>query len=799
MLYRERGWCSPIPLGEPGVRARKAPVPRGTTGHDARVPTERVLDHWLTTCAANNIALHLADNIGVIGVDVDSYTSASGKVKSGEATIERLQAELECEFPPTFKVTARGLGASGIHFYRVPPGFEYLTKLKDVEIIQAKHRYAMVWPSEHPETGETVCWYAGARPDGSAHGRKIKSPPAVTDLPDLPKPILEYLLRASVAGLDKSAEISLDEARAWMDAHADSMCRAMRNTLGAECAKLADANSGARYDTARDAVMALVRLGAEGHLGTRVALSRTREAYFEALGADDGVGGRDGASEWTRLVVGAVAAVSGAQADFHAKGRCPDRADPNEGASVWPSPSQPRRVAEKLVAAHFTREGSSEVTLAHWRDDFYEWTGTHWRPVELAALSARCWATLDGAEFLGANSNVLDWSPTPTKIKAVIEALAALVHRDGSAEPDTGTERVACIGFANGVLHLDRASGARRLVAHSPGFFNLYCLGFDYDEDAPAPRLWEKFLASLELDADVIDLIQEWMGYVIAGDSSKSKLFYLYGATRAGKGVITRTLQRLIGMENTATPNLAAFAENFGLASVIGKSLISVNDARFRGVRTAEMVERLLNFTGGDAMNIPRKNRSDWFGIPSARVMIVSNDLPNVTGEQTSAFTKRILGPVYLHKSFYDAEDETLEDRLSAELGQILMWALDGYDRLCERGRFTRPKSSRLIFAEMEESISPVLGFLRAKCEVDPEGVVSKDRLYRAFVRWADDNHMYVPSKVEFGRQLRGIAPEFGVRKLVETRIATGKGHYARDTAWRGFVLADDDVDGVLL
>jgi putative DNA primase/helicase len=288
-------------------------------------------------------------------------------------------------------------------------------------------------------------------------------------------------------------------------------------------------------------------------------------------------------------------------------------------------------------------------------------------------------------------------------------------------------------------------------------------------------------LDSLEIDQEVCDLLQEWFGYVVSGDSSKHKFLYLLGPTRAGKGVITRTLQSLVGASNYASPNLAQFGTNFGLQPTIGKSLITINDARFRGVRSAELVERLLNFTGGDSMTIDRKNREPWEGRPTARVMVVSNDPPSVTGEQTTAFARRILGPIELHRSFYDNEDYELEDRIAGELDAIMGWALDGYARLVARGRFVRPAASAELFREIEEAMSPVLAFVRDRCVHSPNHIVGKDQLYAAYKRWCADSGTYCASKVEFGRQLKGT-----LRDKVQWVKLPREAGKPRGNGWRG-------------
>lgn len=784
-LYLARGWTSVIPLGKPGQRACKAPVPTGATGHEAAVPSERVLAAWRTRYAVNNLGLHLADALGVLGIDVDHYTTPGGKTKTGGDTLAALEAELG-PLPPTFVSTARGPGKSGVRVFRVPPGFEYVSKLADIEIIQAKHRYLCAWPSIHPDTGERYEWYDLA-------GRKMRKPPAVEDLAWLPKPWVEYLIRAAAAGLDKSVELDDTQVRAWLDAREPAqMCRAMRAVSGAEIARLSDAESGSRYDTARDGAMALVRLGAEGHRGCNAGLVRLRAAYGEAVAAEPN---RD-PGEWRRLVVGAVAAVSGTEVETHGR-QCPDRvpaAVANGAADMWPSPGHPLAVAERVVDEFWTLDGAR--TLAYWQKDFYRWTGTFWAVLDSDDLRARLYRALAEAEYIGASDAVLSWAPNRTKVANVTEALTTVVYREADLEPDVGSNEpgdvggVALIPFANGMLHLVRDTGERTLKPHSPGLFNLYALPFDYAEDAGPPKAWLRFLDSLEIDADVVDLLQEWFGYVISGDLSMSRMLYLYGATRAGKGVITRVLQALVGRANHVSPNLSQFGDTFGLEATVGKTLVTVNDARFRGIKSAELVERLLNFTGGDHMSINRKNRQPWTGPPVSRVMIVSNDLPSISGEQSSAFAKRILGPIHLRKSFYAQEDFQLERRLAGELVEILMWAFDGYDRLCENGGFTEPVSSAAIHFEMSAAMQPVELFLSERCVLGSGRRVTKDRLYAAYRNWANDAGLFVASKIEFGRQLLGC--DAG-RAISPTKMQTGHGHADRvqTWAWRGVMLAD--------
>ncbi len=104
---------------------------------------------------------------------------------------------------------------------------------------------------------------------------------------------------------------------------------------------------------------------------------------------------------------------------------------------------------------------------------------------------------------------------------------------------------------------LDVAS--RETFDHDPRFFNATSVPFDFDPDAPTPGRWERFLADLwGEDQESARVLAEWFGYIISGRLDLHKILLIVGPTRAGKGVISRTLGKLIGTENVAGPTLSS-------------------------------------------------------------------------------------------------------------------------------------------------------------------------------------------------------------------------------------------------
>ncbi|MGW0172731.1 bifunctional DNA primase/polymerase [Rhodococcus sp. NPDC003322] len=180
--YLSKGWAGPIPLPSQD----KFPPPRGWTGRNGGYPDSAQIDFWLARKDKDatgenenrvsayrpkaNIGLHLGqvDVDGkaweVVGIDSDNYNG-----KRGDDIIRELEGQLG-PLPETWTSSARTDGVSGIRYFLVPVGLAWRGNLSEVgdgvDIIQKVHRYAVVYPSWHPDGGQYL-WYAPGRcPDG---------------------------------------------------------------------------------------------------------------------------------------------------------------------------------------------------------------------------------------------------------------------------------------------------------------------------------------------------------------------------------------------------------------------------------------------------------------------------------------------------------------------------------------------------------------------------------------------------------------------------------------------------------
>lgn len=109
-----------------------------------------------------------------------------------------------------------------------------------------------------------------------------------------------------------------------------------------------------------------------------------------------------------------------------------------------------------------------------------------------------------------------------------------------------------------------------------------------------------------------------------------------------------------------------------------------------------------------------------------------------------------------LTRSFYGHEDTGLTDRLLGELPGILNWAVAGWQRLRERGRFRQPTAADEMLDELGDLGSPVSAFLRDCCNIGPEYEVQRGSLYEAYAAWCKEHgREHVGDETGFGRALR--------------------------------------------
>ena len=425
------------------------------------------------------------------------------------------------------------------------------------------------------------------------------------------------------------------------------------------------------------------------------------------------------------------------------------------------SATAPLASAREMIRRRYMHPGAQ--TIHHQQGAFYLWTGTHYIDAAPEEIRAHVYDFLDGARRLNDDDKPVPFNPNKAKVANVLEALAASAQLDGSVRAPAwlddkkrppAPDILAC---ANGLLHLS----ARTLLQHTPAFFGLNAVDYAYSATVGKAAAWVDFLTSIwPGDQQSIDTLQELFGLLLTADTAHQKAFLIVGPRRSGKGTIARVLTALLGKENVAGPTLNSLSQNFGLSPLIGKPLAIISDARLSGRADSHAIaERILAITGEDSLTIDRKFREAWTGQLPTRFLILTNELPKLT-DTSGALASRFI-VLRLTRSFYGEEDIALTSRLTAELPAILQWAMEGRDRLAQRGYFEQPESAEQEADELADLGSPVGAFVRQCCAVNPIYSQECGAMFDAWVTWCRENGRDHPGTTSvFSRDLRAVVPE---------------------------------------
>lgn len=463
--------------------------------------------------------------------------------------------------------------------------------------------------------------------------------------------------------------------------------------------------------------------------------------------------------------------------------------------------ANPHRLARLFLNQHYAHHEGH--TLRFWRDEFFGWNGQAYEVIPgkevraavsrvIAAEFERLWINAmirhrmaqqlreqGGGEQGGGRPAAAEREPrllpvSGSLVSDVVLAVTGIVlvavanHPEQPAWLDEKNTWAPSeiLPTGTGLVHMPSlAAGKDCMRRPTPRFFSTWACDYPFSEHAGEPTEWLKFLSVIwGDDQESIQLLQEWFGYCLTLDTSQQKILMVIGPMRAGKGTIASVLTSLLGgSRNVAGPTLSGLASGYGIAPLIGKPLAIVDDARLSGrADQAVITERLLTISGEGTITVDRKYLDSWTGKIPSRIMLLSNELPKLA-DSSGALPGRLL-ILRLKKSFHGKEDAGLSPRLLAEMPGILLWAIEGWKRLAERGRFISPASSESLKQSMAELSSPISEFVTEMCEVGNDAYeVSRSDVFNAWKTWNQCRGSdRVGDEGTFGRKLHSVVPALG-------------------------------------
>lgn len=776
--YWKAGWTDVFPIiGKMADKDRLVkdppPVDRvddqtkiSYTGHSAVTADANRHKAWFKEIGVSrgglaNIALHMR---GVIGLDVDQYGS-----KKGVQVLEALELQLG-PLPATWRNSARGSDPkSGGHlFFRIT---EEQAKLKwpaklgssGIDIIQAGHRYSVVWPSRNPDAdGAVYQWY---------RGDVACDIPNVEFLPALPDAWVQHATGGTERVDLTSAEMSDDELGEWLGdrpAADREPCSEMQVRLKYALGQLASGHTALN-----DAVFSLVKMGFEGHRGVGTALQNLYAAWRTEV-SEGGTHGARSASqfhgEWMRSLNGAVAKVVGTDGTPDPECICGKTIGWLDKLSRQLEGSVDVDFASRAKMRSWDDTGNSERMMDYFGDVMLR-TPDSWYLYEDAIWKARGKSTdrlgsfaIKTVEHMKEHELPL-YDGDPNDEDSQASSFLTFIGKSRSAastnnmlrmlaaqdrlhcDPDVFDRDNFLLNCRNGVL--DLATGELR--PHGPGLRMTHLSGAEFDAEAQAPK-FQKFLERVQPDPEMRAYLQRVIGYSLTGSTKEEAMFMHYGEGANGKSVFMHLVRQAMGTyhqitpKETLLPSMNKSAIPNDVARMVGKRVYEAQETKAGKQLDDELIKLL---TSGNAVTARFLNQEFFEFTPIGKIQLITNHLPAL-GSSGHAMARRLQVIEWGVQIPKDEQEQTLKDDLaSEELSGVLAWAVAGCLEW-QRIGLAPPESVAKRTEEYVENSDPLASFVDECLLRVPEGSdefgsfadpTPVSAITKAYVEWCEEGN----------------------------------------------------------
>ena len=425
------------------------------------------------------------------------------------------------------------------------------------------------------------------------------------------------------------------------------------------------------------------------------------------------------------------------------------------------SPESPNELAIAFLSDYL--DENNTFLLRSWRDEFYEYDNGSFKLVSDKEVEARI------VMFL--HNHYKEEAITNHKVANIVLNIRGTygVFIPEREEVNTwmdGTERVITRAFNNGLLVTYLDSGRNSFIFHSPAYFTLTKLPYNYDPTALCLR-WELFLKQvMEDDGDRIELLRQWAKYVLGFNLRQHKFLLCSGEGANGKSVFFELIEHMVGVENCSYVSLTSFGDTFTLSGTLNKTLNSSSESSKEIGAFAENV--LKKYTAGDPITFDRKFKSAIHTRPTAKIMIATNELPRFQDKTNGVWRRLLYVPFDLTIRDED-QNKNLSIELQEELSGIFNWAM-GAD--ISKG-FIEPARCTMAVKAYRQEANAAKGFLEETYSYDPSSELTTSQVYDAYKEWCSSNGYSPLNESNFGKDVLRSFP--GVRKERLTRTFGGK------------------------
>lgn len=411
-------------------------------------------------------------------------------------------------------------------------------------------------------------------------------------------------------------------------------------------------------------------------------------------------------------------------------------------------------VATKIMA-DFYQDGDHLVRAID--KSFWIYCGTHWkrasdeqvfnRAVEIAEAEA------DGEDVAGLANKAL---------RLLIGKQAA--HDDVLRLSEQPPPVINC---RNGELWIEE-DGSYELRPHSHDSYLTYCLDVEWNPEGKCPTFDKAVEEIFGGDKGLVRHFLELFGYILQPHREFASWWMLHGSGSNGKTALVETIQRLMGKDAFMSERMADVESNrFKIGALAGKLMLVDDDVDTGTVLPDGFLKKIAE---RKTLTGEHKQKDPFNFVACSLPVMLANNWPGV--KDLSNGTRRRAHIIPFRERFLTHEQAKAEEERRAkrearqlELGQeaaddleiepyrvadpavfravwkeemdgVLVRAVEGVQRLFERGGFDQPKACIEARYEWLSAANPLVAFIEDECSKKPDDSQPVADFYKSFMDW---------------------------------------------------------------
>jgi putative DNA primase/helicase len=334
--------------------------------------------------------------------------------------------------------------------------------------------------------------------------------------------------------------------------------------------------------------------------------------------------------------------------------------------------------------------------------------------------------------------------------------------------------------FKNGVLNVR----TKDFNSHSQDFYTTHIIPVEYSaKDSIKNTKFSDFLTTIvNNNLNRLKILRICLYLILTNNLIYQLALYIYGPGGTGKSTFINILMYLLGKEVTLSSSISQITSKFGLASLVGKILLVLNDVSlYRGQEPKD----IKNIVTGDVMEAEMKYKQPFMFTPSSFLIMSSNILWDIKNTTTGLSRRMIYFPfdnipdlkeLDLFKILPNGEAiGSLVPHLSGFVNWILTCPKDNLNLLLEGGS----KITELI-SQDSIHVNPLHVFVKECLEKDENSRIrlgsldpKEESLYRTNRSWAQINGVNPLNIKSFSILILDLLNQQGWN-VIKKRVAIG-------------------------